>query len=73
MRKLDIAVDKRLCAGNRMCVHHAPAVFQLDQNGKAEVISPTGDPEARILAAAFACPSAAISVYDAETGRDLLG
>lgn len=72
MRRLGVAVDKQLCGSNRMCLQHAPRVFELDVNGKAEVVNPTGDSEAAILAAAYACPTAAISVIDEETGKDLL-
>jgi ferredoxin len=72
MRKLVIAVDKQLCAGNRMCLHHASEVFRLDANGKSEVRNPTGDSEDRVVAAAYACPSGAISVHDEETGADVL-
>lgn len=58
-------VDPLACAGHGDCVEIAPAVFVLDGD-VAEVIGT--DQDALILAAAEACPSAAIVVHDAAGG-----
>lgn len=58
-------IDEFSCSGHGDCVHEAPEVFALEGD-VAEVIG-TGT-DARILAAAKACPAGAISVVDAETG-----
>jgi ferredoxin len=55
-------IDQLACAGHGDCVDVAPAVFALDGD-VAEVIG--SDQDAVILAAAEACPSAAIVVHDA--------
>lgn len=59
-------IDKRACAGHGDCVDVAPKVFAL--NGEtAEVIGT--DKDKKILKAAEACPSLAITVIDSETGE----
>ncbi len=57
-------VDEAACAAHGDCVEQAPEVFQLDD--VAHVVG-TG-PDDRLLAAAEACPSAAIRIVDGETG-----
>jgi len=59
-------VDEFSCSGHGDCVHEAPEVFALEGD-VAEVVGTSAD-DARILAAARACPAGAISVVDAETG-----
>ena len=56
-------VDPLACAGHGDCVDLAPTVFALDGD-VAEVIGT--DQDSVILAAAEACPSAAIVVHDAD-------
>jgi ferredoxin len=70
MAKLTIAVAKNKCIGSGDCVETAPAVFQLGDDGKSEVINPGGAPDAAILAAARSCPTKAITVVD-EAGVQL--
>lgn len=60
-------VDEAACAGHGDCVEIAPEVFELDDI--ARVIG-TGPPQL-ILAAAESCPSAAISVFDEDTGEQV--
>jgi ferredoxin len=58
--------DKCISAGS--CVAIAPGTFKLDEQGIAEIISQTGDdPETQLLGAQ-SCPTAAIEVYDTQTG-----
>ena len=56
-------IDESACAAHGDCVDIAPEVFALDD--VAQVIG-TG-PDEVVLAAAEACPSAAIRIIDAET------
>lgn len=71
MAKLTISVNPARCIGSGDCVETAPAVFQLDENEKSQVINPAGAPDATILAAARACPVKAITVVDADSGAQL--
>jgi ferredoxin len=60
-------IEEAACAGHGDCVAIAPDVFELVD--VAKVIG-TGPPEL-ILEAAEACPSAAISVFDEDTGQQV--
>ena len=64
MAKLSITVNKVRCIGSGDCVETAPAVFQLDAEGKSEVINPTGAADSIIVSAARSCPVKAITVVD---------
>lgn len=55
-------VDEYACSGHGDCVHEAPGLFTLDGD-VAEVTGTAADD--RVLAAARACPAAAIVVHDA--------
>jgi ferredoxin len=60
-------VDDAACAGHGDCVALAPEVFELDD--VARVVG-TG-PDALLVQAAEACPSAAIRVIDAQTNEQV--
>ena len=60
---LTVMIDGRACAAHGDCVEVAPEVFVL--NEFAEVVG-TG-PDELLLAAAEACPSAAILILDPES------
>jgi ferredoxin len=68
---LKISVNKARCIASEDCVETAPAVFQLDADGKSEVVNSAGAPDATILAAARGCPVKAITVVNEETGEQL--
>jgi ferredoxin len=60
---LVIHIDRDLCIGAQNCVHRAPGVFAIDDEGLACVI--TGDLEpyaAQVVEAARDCPTDAIVV-----------
>jgi ferredoxin len=59
---LEISIDRDTCMGSGNCGFWAPNVFDLDDEGVAIVIDPTGDPEERIVLAAQGCPTGAISL-----------
>ena len=58
-------IDEGACAAHGDCVDIAPEVFELDD--VARVVG-TG-PDAVLLKAAEACPSAAIRIVDGTTGE----
>ena len=64
---LTITVNKTRCIGSGDCVETAPAVFQLDDEGKSHVVNPTGAGDSSIVAAARSCPVKAITVVEGET------
>jgi ferredoxin len=59
-----VEIDEAACAAHGDCVEQAPGVFALED--VARVVG-TG-PDELLLAAAEACPSAAIRIVDAESG-----
>lgn len=71
MAKLKISVNKAKCISSGDCVETAPGVFQLDNDGKSEVMNPDGAPDGTIVAAARGCPVKAITVVNEETGEQL--
>jgi len=71
MAKLKITVNKAKCIASGDCVETAPTVFQLDDDGKSDVMNPTGATDAVIVAAARSCPVKAITVVDEDTGTPL--
>ena len=60
--RIRIEVDRDLCIGSGDCVASAPAVFELDDDGKAAVIDPDGAPIDEVVEAAMNCPVTAIFV-----------
>jgi ferredoxin len=60
-------IDELACSGHGDCAVVAPGVFELQDI--AVMIGP-GTPD-EVLAAAEACPAAAITVIDAETGEQV--
>jgi len=64
--RIEMRVDRSLCIGSGDCVDTAPGVFKLDDEDKAVVIDPDGEPVDIVLEAAQNCPVTAIFV----TGED---
>lgn len=60
-------VDELACSAHGDCALVAPSVFEVDDI--ARVIG--NGPQELLIEAAEACPSAAISVVDSETGDQL--
>lgn len=54
-------VNQDECIGCGTCAELAPATFRLNDDEKAEVINPHGDPEDDIQEAIDSCPTEAIS------------
>ena len=62
-----VEIDEAACAAHGDCVDLAPEVFELD-----DIVRVIGTgPDELLLAAAEACPSAAIRIIDARTGEQL--
>lgn len=55
-------VDRELCMGSGMCVVFAPETFANDDEAKAVVRVPPGDPADVVAAAVEACPTGALSL-----------
>jgi ferredoxin len=53
-------VDQENCTGEEICVQTCPEVFQLNDDGVAEVHNPTGASEADIQDAIDSCPTKCI-------------
>ncbi|MFI5617516.1 ferredoxin [Streptomyces sp. NPDC051567] len=63
-----VAVDRGICVGSGMCVHHAPEDFTLDTARQARPRTPETRPNAPVLRAAEGCPVEAISLTLIPTG-----
>jgi ferredoxin len=63
MSRFTIVIDQSLCAGYSSCVLEAPDLFDLNDDGVAVArVADTDD--ARVHAAAAACPMGAITVIE---------
>lgn len=69
MTRWTISVDKKLCIGSAMCVAIAPGRFVLDEQQRSGPVEAETDPDELVRDAAASCPSEAISLVDAGTGR----
>lgn len=59
---LDITVDPELCMGSGNCSFWAPGVFELDDDGIAQVVDVNAQPADKVILAAQGCPTQAIAV-----------
>jgi ferredoxin len=57
-----IRIDRERCIGSGVCQFWAPATFGLDDECKAVVLDPQGDPGTAIQNAADGCPTRAIEL-----------
>ncbi len=67
--KVEVIRDK--CIGAASCAAIAPAVFELDEQNIAVVLSQDGNDDETKLLAAQSCPTAAIIVTDTTTGEQV--
>nr|MDT0667656.1 ferredoxin [Micromonospora sp. DSM 115978] len=63
-----VVLDRERCIGSGMCVAYAPGAFTHDEQAKAMVIDPPGDPIDVISTAVEACPTGALRLVTDETG-----
>jgi ferredoxin len=59
-RRWTIAVDRERCMGSGLCVMYASGTFEHDDQAKAIVVDPRGDPIDVIRTAVEACPTGAL-------------
>lgn len=59
---LEIRIDTDSCIGSGQCEFLAGGVFEVGDDDKARVVDPTAQGRGEIVAAARACPTAAIEV-----------
>jgi ferredoxin len=55
--------------GSGVCIMYAASTFAHDNETKAIVVDPTGDPVESILTAVEGCPTGALSVRTEEEGK----
>jgi ferredoxin len=70
MTEAGIVVDRELCMGSGMCIVYAPNTFGHDDDTKAVVIDPAGDPIDAIRNAVQACPTSAITLVTENDGNE---
>ena len=63
-----ITVDRERCMGSGQCLVYAPNTFAHDEQAKAIVVDPAGDPIGVIRTAVEACPTSALSLVLDEEG-----
>jgi molecular chaperone DnaJ len=68
---MKIVVSRSRCIAMCNCIGMAPNVFMLDGSRKAIVRDAKGANDATVIAAAKACPTKAIRLYDEETGKPI--
>lgn len=59
---MKISIDRDKCMGSGNCAFHAPRTFAIDDDLKAVVVDPDGDPPADVANSVEGCPTAAITV-----------
>ena len=61
-----VAVDLDMCASTGGCVHQAPTVFEIRDDGMLYVlqVEPGEDLRAQVTAAEDLCPTGAIAIVD---------
>ena len=65
-----IEIDRDVCMGSGMCIVYAPATFAHDDETKAIVVDPTGDPIDAIRNAVQACPTSALRLVTDDNERE---
>ncbi len=61
-----IVVDRDLCIGAQSCLAPGGGVFEIDDENKAVVVDPNLVDDDALMAAAQACPTRAILLFDGE-------
>jgi ferredoxin len=64
-----VSVDKGACIGSALCVGVAPDRFVLDERQRSGPVEAEIDQDEVVRDAAASCPSEAISLVDAGTGK----
>jgi len=69
--KYRVQVINDKCIGAASCAAIAPAVFEMNEENIARVISQDGEDDETKLLAAQSCPTSAIVVTDTETDKQV--
>lgn len=69
--KYRVEVIREKCITAASCTFIAPKVFELDEENLVRIISQDGNDDESKLLAAQSCPTAAILVFDTETGKQV--
>lgn len=69
--KYQVQVINDKCIGAASCAAIAPAVFEMNEENIARVISQDGEDDETKLLAAQSCPTSAIVVIDMETNKQV--
>lgn len=69
--KYKVKVIKNTCIAAASCIAISPQTFFLNEAQKAEIIAGSTDTPENILMAAQSCPTKAIVIEDAETGKQV--
>ena len=61
-----VTVDLDMCASTGGCVHQAPTVFKIRDDGMLYIlqVEPSEDLRAQVTAAEELCPTGAIAIFD---------
>ncbi len=71
MGQIRVRVDKTRCLATQGCILTAPGAFALGSDNRSQVVNPDAVPQEKLWEAAQICPTSAIIIEDAETGRQL--
>lgn len=61
-----VEIDRDVCMGSGMCIVYAPGTFEHDDETKAVMIDPPGDPLDAVRTAVQACPTGALRLVTDE-------
>ena len=65
-----VEIDRELCMGSGMCIVYAPGTFAHDDQTKAVVVDPAGDPIDAIRNAVQACPTSALHLVSKDAATN---
>ncbi|MEU4392678.1 ferredoxin [Kribbella sp. NPDC023855] len=72
MAKWKVTVDQDACTGSGMCLGVAPGHFEFGPDRRSRPRAELIHPDDAAASAAECCPMAAITIADADSGRQLV-
>jgi ferredoxin len=64
---IEVVIDRERCIGSQNCVHHLPAMFQIDDEGLAVTIPHSDAPADLLDVVVRDCPTEAIQLRRSAT------
>ena len=64
---VEVVIDRVRCIGSQNCVHHAPSLFEIDDEGLAVTIAGGDASDAQLELAVRDCPTEAIQLRRADS------